>query len=107
MNIIRNGKVVVIALLLLSANAEAQTTGQARKNLITGFGASCFQVQRALPSNAAADSARLHNYCDCAATYLADVMNNEYVAAFERGAVKLSIDTMRMAGAYCRTHNNY
>ena len=96
MNIIRNGKVAVIALLLLSANAEAQTTGQIRKNLITGINASCLQR-----SVANVPPAAQRRYCDCTATYLADVWSNQLVFEVERGETKPPMDTIRMAGEYC------
>lgn len=82
--------------------ANAQTSGETRKNLIGSASASCIQTQRDAQANRNVDSITLQKYCNCVGNYLADTLTNKLVAEIEDGKRKLPGNLMELAGNYCR-----
>ena len=84
---------IAISLLLsfiITEQVEAQLTGVVRKDFIEGFERSCFKTQRAGTPNQQLSDTALKQYCKCASTYLADMLNDALIKDIEAGKVKFN-----------------
>lgn len=96
---------IAISLLLsfiITEQVEAQLTGVIRKDFIEGFERSCFKTQRAGTPNQQLSDAVLKQYCKCASTYIADMLNDALVKDIEAGKVKFNPGWYEISSNYCR-----
>ncbi len=90
--------------LLVSGELQAQMSGSMRGEFLGGYQTTCVRSQIAL-----AKSSRLNfpvkiaeDYCACAATYIADSIDNTIAVAIYEGHLKLDPNLKKMASKYCR-----
>lgn len=96
--------VLVAASVALAPPATAQLTGEIRKEYISVALKSCFPFQRAMSANNNIADERIHKYCQCAATYIADRVSDDDMRRLGAGEIKLSKFDALYNGAslYCR-----
>ena len=95
---------VVTLLTWVCVAASAQVKGPDRDLLIASTSISCYQTQRAMSANNAADSALLRQYCSCFAIYVANSMSKDLMNSIARGEQPLPAATAALGARYCRVN---
>ena len=95
-------KYIIVILVLLPQITNAQLTGPIRKDVIEGYQKSCNTTQRQGSPNLSINDRTLKKYCRCAATYIADMMNEPLLRDIESGRIKPNPIWNQMAAEYCR-----
>lgn|GEM_PF-3308370 len=90
-------------LLMLSVmhNSNAALLGKLRTEFIEDYQKGCLKRQRSGSHNAQVQDKVLQQYCLCAATYVADVLNNPLWLDISNGDQKLDTEMIDLASKYC------
>jgi hypothetical protein len=75
---------------IFSLPAQAQLTGETRKDYIEQTVKSCYSAQRNAAQNKDYSDKVLTNYCTCYATHIADAFNEKIVLEFSNGTRPMS-----------------
>ena len=65
--------------------AQAQLSGDLRKNFIASFYESCYKGQKLNPDNKSTPDKKIAQYCKCTSINTADALTNDLVSAVENG----------------------
>lgn len=95
-------KFVFGVLLVFCSAVGAKVTEPMRQEYINSFATNCFKTQRAMSANNTVNSTTIRKYCNCAALYYADVMNNDLLISISRGEQTFPPDLPALAEEYCQ-----
>ena len=91
---------------LLTFRANAELTGEARRNFIDSSLQACYNNQRQSSINSNVPDETIYKYCRCVAIYTANALTNQVVAEVEAGKRQLTeiANLSQLTGKYC-SHN--
>ncbi len=94
---------ITLGVIGLVSLAQAQLSGDIRKNFLASGYDSCYKAQKANPDNKNTPDKTMSQYCKCIATNTADGLNNDLVSAIEKGKQPATALTQvaQLAAKYC------
>jgi len=95
-------KIVFIVSLFIQITSFAQLVGNERNGFISSSSNACYRTQRQGSPNVNISDNTLHQYCNCAANYVADILNHQLAIDIENGVQKMNPLWGQMAQKYCQ-----
>lgn len=100
-----NSKVLLAAFgaIGLVSVAQAQLSGDIRKNFIASSYDSCYRGQKSSPDNKNTPDKTIAQFCRCSSINVADGLTNELVSAIEKGQQPATAITpiAQLAAKFC------
>jgi hypothetical protein len=99
-------KKMLLLLLAVSINANAQLTGDIKNNFMNSVYDSCYKSQKSNLGYKNVPDITIKKYCKCASVYSANVLTNQIVKDIESGKQDGTIlnNIVILGGKYCMIH---
>jgi len=99
-------KKILILLLIITFNTNAELTGNIKVEYIKSAYESCYKSQKSMEDNKKISDTILKKYCKCSSEYSSKNITNKQLTDVETGKREMSILTnlALLTSQYCKVH---